>query len=78
SATYLPMHHDRVRVLFGTEDGRVKLLQVVRRTSWDQADLHVMDLGMAPVATAPQGVSSLAEDYVFLASNTGDSLVWHV
>ena len=78
SATYLPMHHDRVRVLFGTEDGRVKLLQVVRRASWDQADLHVMDLGMAPVATAPQGVSSLAEDYVFLASNTGDSLVWHV
>ena len=78
SATCLPMRHDRVRVVFGTEDGRVSLLHVVRRASWEQVDLDVKHLGMAPVATAPQGLSSLAEDYVFLASNTGDSLVWHV
>ena len=78
SATCLPMRHDRVRVVFGTEDGRVSLLHVVWRASWEQVDLDVKHLGMAPVATAPQGLSSLAEDYVFLASNTGDSLVWHV
>ena len=78
SATCLPMRHNRVRVVFGTEDGRVSLLHVVRRASWEQVDLDVKHLGMAPVATAPQGLSSLAEDYVFLASNTGDSLVWHV
>lgn len=78
SATYLPIHDDEVRVLFSTEDGRVSLLHVIRRASGDHVDWHVMDLGMAPVATAPQGLSSLAEDYVFLASNTGDSLLWHV
>lgn len=78
SATCLPIHDNEVRVLYSTEDSRVGLLQVTRRASWDHVDLHVMDLGVAPVATAPQGLSSLAEDYVFLASNTGDSLLWHV
>ena len=57
SATCLPMRHDRVRVVFGTEDGRVSLLHVVRRASWEQVDLDVKHLGMAPVATAPQGLS---------------------
>ena len=77
----LSRHHDELhfRVLLSTTRGSMYILTVSSSTNaWETIHMHLLRLQMSSVATSPQGLSSLGEDFVFLASTTGDSVLWHV
>lgn len=69
---------ERVRVLCSTREGAVMMLHVSTTTASDTVRMHIVPLGEGPVPAGPQSLAYLGEGFVFVASGTGDSLLWHV